>query len=692
MDSNEFMSNILVRPEVLGAHAIISHFPDHTSSQRLLMWNNSAAQVEVIAGAEPAFVQTGYETKYGKYEFDESARDQDVQVVAGIPKFATATDNSRIKSNPSYTTVFIGCDDNKVGYFNINEYTELHSGFGYKNKRVTNTYPMEGDYIPRGQKFVTAPNHDGPIYSLGLNANVCYMPMWDTTDDAFIISKSLAKRFTHTVIAKREIIIDKDDQPLNLYSDPDDNSDYRCFPDIGTVVRDDGILIGLRKKDGNAFSTDLTSEELKIPRLMHDNIIKAPPGARVVDVQVYISHKQIRTIDDPCYMQFLEYNKLHNMYYSSIIDAYEEYCVKQGHACTPEFNTLVTRCKCFCYSRGGKSMILVNKKDVIENIHLTITYAYDKPISLGYKLTGTDGSKGVVSAIWEDEDMPVSIHGIRADILITAESPFNRLNGGQLIEQFLTLCSELVAQKVRKENMTTNQAYDYVMDYIETVQPMWGKLIRERCQYAKAEFIEGVKKDGIYLMVPPYCAGFDSNLILKLADKYHIERGPLTYHIRNNDGSRKKIITKCPGIIGAKYLVLLGKRPDDTITAGEFGHMNQFMIPMKPNSKTAKAHSLHGQTPQKYGEDEFRNVAAIAGMGTAVRILGVYGCSPIAMNKLEDLLLTSPYPTALGNIGMTTKEVVDTSTNIGLMQHMLCAIGYRLSRWPDNNPQVTDKK
>lgn len=389
MDDNNFMSNTLVRPDVLGVPSVLVHFFANTSSQRRLMSNNAMPQVEVIKGNETARFQTGFETKVGKYEFDDCAREQDIQVVRVIPKFGLSVSHDKIMSNPSFTVIYIGADDNKIGFFNINEYRELHSGFGYKNKKITKTCPSEGDYISKEQKFTTAPNHDGPLYNMGLNANVCYMPMWDTTDDAFVISRSLADRFTHTVIARKEITIDLDTCPLNLYGD---DTDYRCFPDIGNKVRDDGILIALRNLDRNSFLTDFSNDELSIPRHMHDSLIMAPPGATIVDINVYINHKQIRKIEDTCYTQLLEYNQLHNSYYSAVIDTFEELS-RKGYQCSPAFNNLVTRCKCFCYNRGGKSLILVDKKDIIKNVKLELVYAYEQKIAQGYKLSGTDGSE-----------------------------------------------------------------------------------------------------------------------------------------------------------------------------------------------------------------------------------------------------------------------------------------------------------
>ena len=102
------------------------------------------------------------------------------------------------------------------------------------------------------------------------------------------------------------------------------------------------------------------------------------------------------------------------------------------------------------------------------------------------------------------------------------------------------------------------------------------------------------------------------------------------------------------------------------------------MEAMKPNRRSAKAQCLHGQTPQKYGEDEVANITAIAGPMASERLIGLYSNSSVAGNTLAEKLLSVEHPSALGNIGMTTKEIVETSSNVGLMKHMLFEIGYEL--------------
>ena len=676
MDSAEFQSDLTVRPEVLGSPALLTRFLQNTSSQRSLMSANALPQAEILYGCECARIQTGFETKYGRYQFDVSTRDQDIQIVEVIPKFKVNIRNDQIRNNPTLTVVYIGADDGRIGYFDVNSYTELHSGFGYMNKKMNQFQLTAGNFVSKDTKFISAPNHEDEIYKLGTMVNCCYIPMWDTTDDAFVISRSLAKKMEHSVVDSIIINIKPDSIPLNLYGD---DLDYKCFPDIGSTVRDDGIIMAFRQKNESSFLTDITAKALYSSEFLHDDTYEAPPGAEIIDVQIFTNQKVYPNLNESPYTQLMQYQDQHHEYYAAIVDVYEK-LKKEGYKCRPEFANLVTKCKGWCYYRGGKNMILMDKKEPIEFVRIKLTYITTQGINRGSKISGIEGSKGVVSDIWEDEDMPVGPHGIRADILVTAESPFNRLNSGQLNEQFLTLCMDVVTERVKKGVIPEDKAFDYVLEFINDVRPVYAKHIREiiNTKDLEEEFVDAVKSDGIYMIIPSFCNNITPELYLYLSKKYGVDHGPFTYYRRNPDGTREKIVTKCKGIIGGRYMYLLGKRPIDQLNVVEFGYVNQFMAPIKPNSRSTKAQCLFGQTPMRYGEDEIANTTSVFGAETVARLTGEYSNSPTALNKLMTCLLTDEHPSALKNIGMTTKEIIETSSNIAMFKHMFAEIGFAI--------------
>ena len=131
MNSKEFQKDLLVRPELCGSPMLLSPFAAHISSQRLMMLSSNAPQIMVLDGCEVAKIQSGYESKSGKYEFDLSSRDQDIQIQAVIPKFRINAGARQVASNPVLTVIYIGADDGKVGYFDVYSYRNiLATSFG----------------------------------------------------------------------------------------------------------------------------------------------------------------------------------------------------------------------------------------------------------------------------------------------------------------------------------------------------------------------------------------------------------------------------------------------------------------------------------------------------------------------------------------------------------------------------------
>lgn len=684
MNREEFISDLNVRPEVIGSPGVLSPLIQFVSSQRNLMFASNAGQMMVVDGCEVAKIQSGYESKIGKYEFDKSSRNQDVMIVAVIPKFRIHA-TQQIRNNPKLTVIYIGCDDGKVGYFDVDSYTELYSGFGYINKKMHLDQLQEGRVVDKDVKFITSPNHENGLYKMGVNAKVAYLPHWATTDDAFKISRTLQKKLAHTVVDSVVIDVRIDDIPLNLYGGPDE---YKSFPDIGEQIREDGILIGFRKQNKNSFLMDMTDEKLRVAEDFHDDLYRGQSGAIVIDVEIFTNQKKYKELlSNTSYRQLMQYQEQYHNYWNEIVAVYEQ-MKREGREVTPSFNTLVTSCKGWCYDREGRSMILMNKKEPVDFIRLKITYAYQREIDKGYKLVGDAGNKGVVSEIAEDEDMPVMEDGTRADIMITGASPFNRLSSGQYYQAFINYASDVVMRNINMMSWDNiMQQYEYILDYINEIRPVYAKYVREKTKGYEEEYVEACKKHGIYLVIPPFTSSINEEMVLRVAKKYNIQRGKVTYAATDGKGNKKIIKTCTDALFGDLYIHLLGKIPIDQLNAIEFGYQSQFQVPIKPNSKTLKAQSMFGQTPIRYGEDETSILVMSCGAETALRILCTYSNSPVAIERLQRLLLTAQHPSAIWDIGMSTQEMIESASNIGIFKHQLAAVGFEIEEVEEEDDQ-----
>jgi hypothetical protein len=383
---------MLVRHQFLGLEALLVPFLRNISTQRSNMHAAQVAQSLVINGAEFPKIYTGWEKQFMEYEFNSTHRDHDIQVLAVIPKFQSHIGASQVKAIPSYTIIFIDNETKEVDCIEKKSYTALYNGFGYLNKSVYNVKP--GEFVSKDTILSCAPNHDGNCYCQGLNANVAYMTAWDTCEDAFVISESLAKRCAHFAISKVTIPIKETDVPLNIYGSADD---YKLMPDIDEEVGSNGLLMAIRELNDLSMLADISEDSLFEPNYLDDELYVAPVGSVVLDVQVFMTNKTYnRLASQPGpYTQLLKYQKHHYAYWEEILKQYKD-TQRHGYKIGARFSTLIDSAmhlKAFkSFEEESRTLVLTSGKDPIEFINVEITFGYVREISLGSKFTDRAGA------------------------------------------------------------------------------------------------------------------------------------------------------------------------------------------------------------------------------------------------------------------------------------------------------------
>ena len=160
------------------------------------------------------------------------------------------------------------------------------------------------------------------------------------------------------------------------------------------VFREDGVLVAIRTKNTASYVSDMTMDALQRIEPLHDELHKAPPGSKVLDVDVYINFDQLKRLrdNDTVYNQLLKIHRDHMYYYNEILRLYSEF-VEHGENISDEFNTLVLRCMELSNNRKyvKRSLKLCDLREPIEFITFSITYAYEREISVGSKLTDRCG-------------------------------------------------------------------------------------------------------------------------------------------------------------------------------------------------------------------------------------------------------------------------------------------------------------
>ena len=249
----------------------------------------------------------------------------------------------------------------------------------------------EGDRVRKGTILADGPSTDEGELALGKNLLVALMP-WEgyNFEDAIILSERLVKDDVLTSIHIHEHEVDARDTKLgpeeisrdipNLSDDILADLDDRGIIRVGAEVGPGDVLVGKVTPKGE---TELTPEE----RLLR--AIFGEKAREVRDTSLKVPHGENGKVIDV---------KVFNR--------------DDGDELPPGVNQLVR-----------------------------VYVAQKRKISVGDKLAGRHGNKGVISKILPVEDMPFLADGTPVDIILNPLGVPSRMNVGQVLEAHLGYCA-----------------------------------------------------------------------------------------------------------------------------------------------------------------------------------------------------------------------------------------------------------
>jgi DNA-directed RNA polymerase subunit beta len=250
---------------------------------------------------------------------------------------------------------------------------------------------IEGDQVRKGTILADGPSTDHGELALGKNLLVAFMP-WEgyNFEDAIILSERLVKDDVLTSIHIKEHEVDARDTKLgpeeisrdipNLSDDILADLDDRGIIRVGAEVGPGDVLVGKVTPKGE---TELTPEE----RLLR--AIFGEKAREVRDTSLKVPHGEVGKVIDV---------KVFNR--------------DDGDELPPGVNQLVR-----------------------------VYVAQKRKISVGDKLAGRHGNKGVISKILPIEDMPFTADGQSVDIILNPLGVPSRMNVGQVLEAHLGYCA-----------------------------------------------------------------------------------------------------------------------------------------------------------------------------------------------------------------------------------------------------------
>ena len=308
----------------------------------------------------------------------------------------------------------IGTDSNtstiRIDVFPRDEY-KLQKFVRSNQGTCINQIPLveKGERVEVNQPIADGPATNNGELALGYNILVAYMP-WEgyNYEDAILLSENLIKRDIYTSIHIDEHQCDARDTKLgpeevtrdipNVSEDALTNLDEDGVIAIGADVRPGDILVGKVTPKGE---TELTAEE----RLLR--AIFGEKAREVRDTSLRVPHGES----------------------GKVVDV-----------------------KTFTRDKNDEMAPGVNKQ-------VRVYIAQKRKISVGDKMSGRHGNKGVVSRIMREEDMPFLPDGTPVDIVLNPLGVPSRMNIGQVLETHLGMAVRELGMEIQRiENLDEKEA------------------------------------------------------------------------------------------------------------------------------------------------------------------------------------------------------------------------------------------
>ena len=663
---------------LIGYPAVLNSFVDKISSSRLDMWSSHRNQALVIKGSDFPDIFSGYEKQDGEYTFNGTRRNEDIMVLAVIPRYATIPGVPG-GNTPFLTVIYKGLDTEHVGFFDVEKYFLGSDGFGFTYDWKTTGSLTPGNFIPKEQVIASSPNLKGSKYGAGVNLATAFLSTHKCIEDAFWISETAAQAFSSDEFHRVAFRIPQEARPLNIHGD---DHNFKIFPDIGEYVQPGKPLCAFRNVSTTTCTADTAPELMREINFLTDDVIVVREGSQVVNLE-FIVAKELRNDD---YDQVEKYRKASIAYYRAIFDVYHNE-VKGRYQLTERFNRLVTDAikqlaavgtRLPDYNDAAKMRVEFEgvDREPVEFIQAIVTYRRFRKCDIGFKISGQSGEKGVIGCISKDEDMPRDAFGNIAHVVMDPNSITARTNPSQYWFCGINWISAHV-QKLLRVKIQTDKlgAYDMLLDYLNDIRPNYAAVVAKlkTTPAKKIALVEQFARDFIKIAIPAGYNGITMKRVLEIAAKWEVPESPVTFYERDENGIPHEIVTDEIVRIGRKYWYCLEKIPHSH-SAG-FARVAHQGYPIKAGHD-AKLRCPISINPIKTGEDELRFLAADAGVGEVTRLTNYLGNSPRAgTDLLIRTLHTQEHPTQLGRLDVSNRDLMLGNTILGTLHHKTSIIG-----------------
>ena len=494
-------------------------------------------------------------------------------------------------------------EDGKKTSYKLTKFQRSNQSNCYNQRPIVN----KGDVVAAGQVIADGPSTSGGEMALGKNPLIGFMT-WEgyNYEDAVLLSERLVQDDVYTSVHIEEYEAEARDTKLGpeeitrdipgVGDDALKDLDERGIIRIGAEVRAGDILVGKVTPKGE---TELTAEE----RLLR--AIFGEKAREVRDTSLKVPHGE----------------------YGIVVDA-----------------------KVFTRENGDELSPGVNQA-------VRIYIAQKRKISVGDKMAGRHGNKGVVSRVLPVEDMPFLPNGRPLDIVLNPLGVPSRMNIGQVLEIHLSLAAKALGFNISTPVFDGANEID-IMDTLDLAN-----------DYVNLEWEEFEKKHGQELLPEVMQYLYDNRDHRKLWKGVPISRDG---KVRLRDGRTGEYFDS-PVTIGHMHYLKLHHLVDDKIHARSTGPYS--LVTQQPLGGKAQFGG------QRFGEMEVWALEAYGASYTLQEILTVKSDDVIGRVKTYEAIIKGdniPEPgipesfkvllKELQSLGLDVRVLREDNTEVEIME------------------------
>lgn len=364
--------------QVFGSSAALIPFLAHDDGNRALMGSNMQCQAVPLVKPGAPVVGTGMEAVVASAMGRVIKSDFDGQVVyADADRIEIKLDKPTAKQSQDQMEVL---DDGHRIVYRLNKFKRTAQSTSYNQRTVV----VQGQNVKKGDLLVDGPASDGGELALGQNLMVAYANYGGYGfEDAILVSDRLVKEDLLTSIHIKEYQADIVETKLGP-EEPTRDIPNVSEPELSNLAEDGIVVVGSEVDQNDILvgkiapkgETELNSEE----RLLR--AIFGEKAREVRDTSLRVPHGEGGIVVDV-----------------TILDK----------------------------DKGDELGPGVIKSVIVKVAQL-------RKVSVGDKLAGRHGNKGVIAKIMPVEDMPYLEDGTPVDVVISPLSVLARMNLGQLLE------------------------------------------------------------------------------------------------------------------------------------------------------------------------------------------------------------------------------------------------------------------